>query len=130
MRGPALEASGMILSGLFNRRFRGFRVVELVALGVMLALALASYAFKTFAMNVDDDTANIETQISQEQTRIHLLRAEIAHLDDPDRIERLSTQYLGMQPVDPKQDATVAALPQIALVVPPPAAPPEKAPTP
>ncbi len=105
----------MILTGIFTRRWRGFRVVDLVALAVLLVLALASYAFKTFAQGMGADTVGVEDQIAQEDRRIHLLKAEIAHLEDPGRIERLSTQYLGMQAVDPKQETTPDALPQVAL---------------
>jgi hypothetical protein len=110
-----VEARGVIISGIFNRRYRGFRVIDLVALTILLLLALTSYAFKTFAEGVGADTTGVEQQIAQEQRRIHLLKAEIAHLDDPGRIERLSTQYLSLAPVDPKQETTVEALPQIAL---------------
>jgi hypothetical protein len=110
-----MEAGGMILKGVFSRRYRGFRVVDLVALAVLLVLALASYAFKTFAQGMGADTVGVEGQIAQEDRRIHLLRAEIAHLEDPGRLERLSTQYLGMQPVDPKQETTPEALSQVAL---------------
>lgn len=105
----------MIVSEIFNRRFRGFRVIDLVALTVLLALALASYAFKTFAEGMGADTASVEQQIAQEDRRIRLLKAEIAHLDDPGRIERLSSQYLNMQAADPKQETTPEALPQVAL---------------
>jgi len=105
----------VILSGIFNRRYRGFRVVDLAALAVLLVLAVASYAFKTFAEGMGADTAGVEDQIAQEDRRIHLLKAEIAHLDDPGRIERLSTQYLSLQAVDPKQETTAEALSQIAL---------------
>ena len=34
----------MILSDVFSRRYRGFRVVDLAALAVLLVVALASYA--------------------------------------------------------------------------------------
>ncbi len=105
----------MILAGVFTRRYRGFRVVDLVALALLLTLALGSYAFKTFAGEQGADTVGIQDQIVQEQKRIRLLQAEIAHLEDPSRVERLSTQYLGMQRVDPKQETTPEALPQIAL---------------
>jgi cell division protein FtsL len=105
----------MILSGLFSRRYRGFRVVDLVALAVLLVLALASYAFKTLAQGQGENTAGVESQIAEEDKRIRLLQAEIAHLEDPGRIERLSTQYLNLQAVDPKQETTAEALPQIAL---------------
>ncbi|HEY1414611.1 MAG TPA: cell division protein [Caulobacteraceae bacterium] len=105
----------MIISEIFNRRFRGFRVIDLVALTVLLVLALASYAFKTFAEGMGANTADVETQIAQEDRRIRLLKAEIAHLDDPGRIERLSSQYLSLQAADPKQETTAEALPQVAL---------------
>jgi cell division protein FtsL len=105
----------MILGGVFSRRLRGFRVLDLLALAVLLALALGSYAFKTFAGAQSADTAGVQSQIVQEQKRIRLLQAEIAHLEDPGRVERLATQYLGMTPVDPKQEITAEALPQVAL---------------
>jgi cell division protein FtsL len=105
----------MILGGVFSRRLRGFRVLDLLALAVLLALALGSYAFKTFAGAQSADTAGVQSQIVQEQKRIRLLQAEIAHLEDPGRVERLATQYLGMTPVGPKQEITAEALPQVAL---------------
>ncbi len=105
----------MILGGVFSRRLRGFRVVDLLALAVMLALALGSYGFKTFAGAQSADSDGVEVQIVQEHKRIRLLEAEIAHLEDPGRIERLSTQYLHMQAVDPKQEVAPEALSQVAL---------------
>src|SRR5260370_31884145 len=99
----------MILFDIFRRRYRGFRVVDLAALAVLLVLALASYAFKTFAQGMGPDTVGVEEQIAQEDRRIHLMRAEIAHLEDPGRIERLSSQYLGMPAPHPKQQPTTSA---------------------
>ena len=104
----------MMVSNVFTRRLRGFRVVDLLALGVLLILALGSYALKTFAGAEGADTADVQGQIVLEGKRIRLLDAEIAHLEDPGRIERLSTQYLGLQPVDPKREVTPEALAQIA----------------
>lgn len=113
----------MIFSGVFNQRYRGFRVVDLGALALVLTLALGSYLFTTVAGVEKADTAGVETQIVQEQTRIRLLKAELAHLEDPGRIERLSTQYLGMTPADPKHETTPEALAQVAVAVPLKAAP-------
>jgi len=105
----------------FTRRLRGFRVIDLAALVVLLALALGSYAFKTNAEVEDADAADTQTQIAREDKRIRLLQAEIAHLDGPDRIERLATGYLHMGPVDERREITVADLPRIARAAPPPA---------
>jgi cell division protein FtsL len=112
----------MIFSGVFSSRLRGFRVLDLVALAVLLVLALGSYAFKTFAGAETADTAGVQVQIVQEQKRIRLLQAEIAHLEDPQRIERLSTQYLGLQAVAPKQEIAAQDLARVAALrtAPPP----------
>jgi cell division protein FtsL len=113
----------MILASVFNRRLRGFRVIDLLALGLVGVLALGSYVFTTFAGAQSARIAAVQVQIDDEDKRIHLLKAEIAHLEDPSRIERLSTQYLGLQPVDPKHDITPDALSQVASAPTPVAAP-------
>jgi cell division protein FtsL len=99
---------------LFTRRVRGFRVIDIIAVMVILVTALASYAFKTSAGAEDADASNIEAQIQDEQKRIRLLNAELAHLDDPARIEALSTQYLGLAPIAAKQEIALASLPRVA----------------
>ena len=109
----------MIFSGVFTRRFRGFRVIDLLALSVVLVLAVGSYVFTTLAGAQSADTAGVQRQMDQEEKRIRLLKAELAHLEDPGRIERLSTQYLDMAPVDPKHETTPAALAAIAQAPPP-----------
>lgn len=101
-------------SSVFTSRLRGFRVLDLLALGVLFTLALGSYAFKTAAGAQDADAVGVQGQISQEEKRIRLLDAEISHLEAPGRIERLSRQYLGMAAADPKREITAEALPQVA----------------
>ncbi len=93
--------------GIFSHRLRGFRVIELCALALLLALALAVYAFKTFAGAQGADAARLERQIVFEQKRIRMLDAEIAYLENPRRIEQLSTTYLGLAPVTAAQETTV-----------------------
>jgi len=104
----------MRLSGIFTQRVRGFRVVDLTALVVLLLLAFGVYAFKTLAGAQSADTLNVERQIADEQRRVRLLDAEVAHLEEPARIERLSSQFLGMKPVDVQHETTEDTLPQIA----------------
>jgi hypothetical protein len=99
---------------IFTRRVRGFRVIDIVAVMIILVTALASYAFKTSAGAEDADANTIEAQIQDEQKRIRLLNAELAHLDGPARIETLSTQYLGLTPIAAKQEIALASLPRVA----------------
>ncbi len=99
---------------IFTRRVRGFRVIDIAAVLIILVTALASYAFKTSAGAEDADANSIESQILSEQKRIRLLSAEIARLDDPSRIETLSAQYLGMAAATGKQEIAVTDLARIA----------------
>jgi len=112
-----------MIAGLFKRRVRGFRLVDLVALGLLLALAFTVYGFKTFAGRESNDIAQVQRQIAAEQKRVRLLRAEIAHLEDPTRLSKLAGDYLGMKPVSAKREATLEALPEIAAARPPAPAP-------
>jgi len=111
----------MMMSDIFTRRFRGFRVVELGGLAFFLVLALGVYMVKAGAGRDRAQIARIERQILVEQTRLRLLRAEVAHLEQPERIERLAAAYLGMAPTSPKHEATVETLGLIALKAPLPA---------
>lgn len=104
----------MIVSDLFDRRYRGFRVIHLAALGVLAVLALGSYVFTTLAGAQNNAANAVQTRIDQEERRIRLLKAEIAHLEEPGRIERLSGQYLGLQAVNPTHEISASDLPRIA----------------
>ena len=115
---------------VFTRRVRGFRVIDIIAVMVIIVTALASYAFKTSAGAEDADASNIEAQIQDEQKRIRLLNAEMAHLDDPARIETLSTQYLGLAPISAKQEIVLAGLPRVAGALAPPPPPLPTTPSP
>ncbi len=99
---------------IFTRRIRGFRVIDIAAVLIIVVTALASYAFKTSAGAEDADANGVETQILDQEKRIRLLDAEIARLDDPTRVEALSTQYLGMGPVSARQDITLVDLSRVA----------------
>ena len=104
----------MRLSGVLKQRIRGFRVVDVAALVVCLTLALTVYAFKTSAGAERTDISDIETQIRDQSQQVRLLRAEIAHLESPDRLERLAGQYAGQAPVSAKQEVTPDALADVA----------------
>jgi len=94
-----------------SARIRGFRIVNLLALTVLLIIALGSYALKTLAGAQDAGGAGVEDQIIQEQRRIRMLKAEISTLGGPQRIADLSRQYLNLGPADAKHDIPAEALP-------------------
>ncbi len=103
----------MSLSSLFDRRVRGFRVVELVCLGVLLALVLGVYMAKTFAGRERAQIAEVERQIVDEKARVRLLKAEVAFLEQPRRIEQLAVG-LQLAPIKPERETTEDALIDVA----------------
>jgi cell division protein FtsL len=106
----------MRLSGFFDQRIRGFRIVELGAASVLLVLVLVVYLAKTGAGDKSADIDRIEGQITDEQTQIRLLDAELAHEEQPERLASLATKYLGLQPVPAQHEAPAEALPDIANI--------------
>lgn len=99
---------------LLTRRIRGFRLVDLIALGLLTALILGVYLAKTIAGRERTEIAKVERQIDLEKARIRLLQAEVSHLEQPARIERLSEAYLGLAPVTFKREITTEGLPYVA----------------
>jgi cell division protein FtsL len=98
------------VTGVFDRRIRGFRVVNLVGLGLLVCLVLGVYLAKTFAGRERNEIAAVELQIVQEKARIRLLQAEVAHLEQPRRLESLAVSGLGMAPVTVKQEISLSQL--------------------
>ena len=107
----------------FDWRYRGFRVINFAAAAVLLLLAVGVYLAKTSAGREATSIARVDREIAAEKTRIRMLRAEVASLERPDRIGKLSTDYLGLAPVDAKHEATVDKLPLLAGRAPQPVAP-------
>ena len=102
------------MNRVFNRRVRGFRLVDVVSLGCLIALVLGVYLAKTFAGRERQEIARLERQIRAEQASIRLLTAEVAHLEQPERLERLAEGYLGLKPVEVEREAEADALASIS----------------
>jgi hypothetical protein len=59
------------------------------------------------------DITTVEGQIADEQHRVRLLQAEVAHLEQPERLQHLS-EALGLGPTADKREITLDRLPDIA----------------
>ena len=118
----------MSLSAVMNARVRGFRVVTLLAVTLLLVMAVGSYAMKTIAGAQDAGAAGLDDQIVQERKRIRMLNLEIASLGSQHRVGDLSRRLLNLGPLDPHRDIAVGALPAALAHAPP--APTKEASTP
>ncbi|HTK33915.1 MAG TPA: cell division protein [Caulobacteraceae bacterium] len=103
-----------LFRSLFNRRVRGFRLVEVLAGACLVTLVLSVYLSKAAAGREGAAIASINKDISDEQRRVRLLKAELAHLEQPERLEALSTRYLALGPVAPKRETVPDGLTEVA----------------
>ncbi len=101
------------VSRTFARRLRGFRLVDLVAFGCLAVLATGVHLAKAAAGRESARITDVDAQITEERRRVRVLRAEIAHLEQPARLERLSG-LLGLAPAQAAREAPVEALPDLA----------------
>jgi cell division protein FtsL len=104
---------------VFTRKIRGFRLLDLVGVGLLVAVVLGVYLAKTMAGRERAEIATIERQIKAEQQRIRLLQAEVAHLEQPGRLERLAVMYLNMEAVGAHREASVDQIVDVARAGPP-----------
>jgi hypothetical protein len=102
------------LKTLVNRRVRGFRLVEVLAGACLVILIMSVYLSKAAAGREGAAIASINKDISDEQRRVRLLRAEVAHLEQPERLESLSARYLALAPVAPKRETVPDSLTEVA----------------
>lgn len=102
------------LQRLYNRRIRSVRVVHVAAGVVLFSLILSVYMTKASAGREAASIAAINREISQEERRVRLLRAEIAYLEQPDRLERLASQYMALGPVPAQRETAPEGLAEVA----------------
>lgn len=87
------------------RRFTAF---VLFLTGVFLMIAL--YYVKTRAQTSRQQARALQYEISLEETAIGVLRAEIAHLESPERLQRLASEYLELAPTQTDQMISLSDL--------------------
>ncbi len=95
------------------RSLRGVRLVEAFALAVLLMMVLGNYLAKARAGRERGEITAVESQIGDEQRRLRLLAAEVAHLEQPDRLERLSAAA-GLGPTGARHQGSPDQLPEIS----------------
>ena len=103
-----------MITALFNHRIRGFRTLNVVFSATLLVLAVGVNLAKTIAGRERNEIGRVESDIGKERQRIRVLEAEVAHLEQPERLERLARGYLDMAPAAARQEASVDALPEVA----------------
>ena len=103
------------LRRVFDWKVRGVRWVEIIGLMLVAAMIFSVYLAKAAAASESARIASLERQITQNGQRVRLLRAEVARLEQPGRLEALSRDA-GLGPVDVLRQATEANLSDLAPI--------------
>lgn len=117
-----------MIARLFNHRLRGFRTVNVVGFVLVMALAITVNLAKTYAGREAREIDRAERVIAQEKRRIRLLEAEVAHLEQPERLQSLAKVHLGMAPLSATREGDMVSLAILVAGGEPP--PPVATPTP
>ena len=87
------------------------RVSLVIWLIVAGAVALGLYQVKYEVQRLEEDLHQVRSDIRQDRVALHVLEAEWAYLNRPERLQRLASKHLDMGPAGAKQVAAVTALP-------------------
>lgn len=100
------------LNRLFAWKVRGIRCIEIIGVLLVAAMIFSVYLAKAAAAREGAEIADLERQIGESGQRVRLLKAEVARLEQPGRLEALS-RGAGLGPVDMKRQASEANLAQL-----------------
>lgn len=79
------------------------RPATMLALLLAAALSVVLFSVKYQVQELEGELTSLERGILGEQRAIHVLRAEWAHLNDPERLRQLAEKHLNMGPVSARQ---------------------------
>ena len=87
------------------------RITALIYMACFAALSMGLYLVKYSVQNIQRDVDSARTALAQEKESLHLLKAEWAYLNRPDRLQRLASKHLDLVPLNSKHINDVQVLP-------------------
>jgi hypothetical protein len=104
------------------------RIATLLWIAIAGAMGYGLYQLKHEVMTLETELGRLNRQIVREQENIHVLRAEWAYTNQPQRLQALAERHLDLAPMSPRQFGRLDSLP--ALPLPGPVAGPVAGPAP
>jgi hypothetical protein len=92
-------------------------LINMVCLAV---LAIGVYLVKYSVQDVQTNVVSLRKDLATEKESLHLLNAEWAYLNRPDRLRQLADRHLDLIPLDSRQIENVNVLPAAAIYTQPP----------
>jgi len=94
-----------------------YRASGILVMGCLAIGALGLYLVKYRVQDVQLEVARAEAELAKERESLHLLNAEWAYLNRPERLEKLSQKYLALTPLESTQFISYTQLPEAPPVV-------------
>ena len=93
------------------------RITALVYMACFAALSMGLYLVKYTVQDVQRDVTAMKHELATEKESLHLLNAEWAYLNRPDRLRMLADRHLDLAPLDSRQIDGIDVLPAAATLV-------------
>ena len=87
------------------------RIATLLWIAIAGAMGYGLYQLKHEVMTLEAELGRLNRQIVREQENIHVLRAEWAYTNQPQRLQALAQRHLDLVPMSPRQFGRLDALP-------------------
>ena len=87
------------------------RALNLAMLALTVMICFGLYRVTHAAQERESDLRKIESQISEEERAIGVLKAEWTHLAQPAKVQAMATRYLDLQPMKATQIAYLNDIP-------------------
>lgn len=91
------------------------RITTMLWMGLVLVAAFGLYMVKYRVQALQEDIAMTRHQLDEERQALHVLKAEWAYLNRPDRLQELSDKYLKAEPMTGEQMIDLATVPYPAV---------------
>ncbi|MFN8726841.1 MAG: hypothetical protein ACK5XB_14995, partial [Rhodospirillales bacterium] len=79
------------------------RLATLLWIAIAGVMGYGLYQLKHEVMSLEAELGRVNRQIVREQENIHVLRAEWAYTNQPQRLQALAQRHLDLAPMSPRQ---------------------------
>lgn len=90
-------------SFLIRIKSKYFKNLNYLLVSMVIGIIIHMFHVKNEVQDLNFELKQINGELSHAKNHLGLLKAELAYLNSPDRIQALANQYLHMQIVQPKQ---------------------------
>jgi len=87
------------------------RITALIYMACFAALSMGLYLVKYSVQNIQREVVAMKDSLAHEKEALHLLKAEWAYLNRPERLQRLAQQHLDLVPLDSRKIDDISVLP-------------------